>query len=281
MQPKLILIEGLPGSGKSTTAKLVYDSLREKNIPADIYLEGNLDHPADYDGVAFFTEHEFMQLLNGYSDFREMIIHYSDHRGEGHFVSYQKLKMAEEGKISDELMNAFYKKDIYELPLDLHIKLITESWRAFGDMAAKGSKTYIFECCFIQNPVTTGFIKHNASYGVTMNYVQGLTDAIKKLNPLLIYVDQEDIPFTFKKALKERPKEWAEFFIEYYTSQGYGLANSLKGVEGTIEILKQRTRIEKEVIEQLLIEKIFMDNSSYEHETYKARLEELLSGKFS
>ena len=36
MNTKLILIEGLPGNGKSTTAKSVYDILIERNIDAQL-----------------------------------------------------------------------------------------------------------------------------------------------------------------------------------------------------------------------------------------------------
>jgi hypothetical protein len=55
------------------------------------------------------------------------------------------------------------KHDIYELPLDLNIKLITENWKRFGDRAKKENMVYIFECCFIQNPVTVGMVKYGAS----------------------------------------------------------------------------------------------------------------------
>lgn len=53
MDSKLILIEGLPGSGKSTTARLVHEILMQKGIESELFCEGDLDHPADYESVAF------------------------------------------------------------------------------------------------------------------------------------------------------------------------------------------------------------------------------------
>lgn len=41
MTSKLILVEGLPGSGKSTTAKITYNLLKEKGVDAEVYFEGN------------------------------------------------------------------------------------------------------------------------------------------------------------------------------------------------------------------------------------------------
>lgn len=63
METKLILVEGLPGSGKSTTAGMIYKILKKQKVTAELFMEGNLDHPADYEGVAYFTENEFEDLL--------------------------------------------------------------------------------------------------------------------------------------------------------------------------------------------------------------------------
>jgi len=57
---KLILVEGLPGSGKSTTAQLISDLYKEKGRDVRLFLDGNTWHPADYDAVAYFKNEEFV-----------------------------------------------------------------------------------------------------------------------------------------------------------------------------------------------------------------------------
>ena len=45
MNAKLIIVEGLPGFGKSTTAKLINEILSQNKIEVELFLEGNLNHP--------------------------------------------------------------------------------------------------------------------------------------------------------------------------------------------------------------------------------------------
>lgn len=73
MQPKLILIEGLPGFGKSTAAQLVYEILTEAGNNAQLFLEGNLDHPADYDGAACLTKAEYDEPAGDVGRFKAYI----------------------------------------------------------------------------------------------------------------------------------------------------------------------------------------------------------------
>lgn len=61
MKTNLIIVEGLPGSGKSTTASMIAGLLKEKNKKVCCVDEGVQEHPADYadyDFPDFETEKE-------------------------------------------------------------------------------------------------------------------------------------------------------------------------------------------------------------------------------
>ncbi len=278
MKTKLILIEGLPGFGKSTTAKLVQDILTEMNVKCELFLEGNLDHPADYDGVAFFTRAEFDELLTKYEDFREVFLSRVTEKENGYFLPYQKIINEINPSFPTELYGEITKRDIYELPLEQNIELITENWKDFAKRATSENKVYIFECCFIQNPITVGMIKYGADKETIINYIKGLAQSIKSLEPILLYVDQADLDYSFKKAVQERPKEWFEGFVNYYTKQGYGHINELEGLEGTLSVLKARKEVEMNVISQLDMKKHIVLNE-YKQEEYKNKLKALLTSE--
>jgi energy-coupling factor transporter ATP-binding protein EcfA2 len=251
MNSKLILVEGLPGSGKTTTSKLVHQLLSEKGFEPKLFVEGDINHPADFESVACLSEIE-------YSEIKHQLLDESFIRKEGndYLIPYRKLK-----DIPNELLEFLSKRDIYELPFEKNQELIVNNW---GRFAQSAEGIYVFECCFIQNPVTVGMIKYGVSDEKICTYVEKLADKIRKLNPLVIYVSQDNLEFTFTKAVQERPKEWSQFFIDYYTSQGFGKAHGLEGLEGTLEVLKARKGLEEKIIQRLDIPKVVVNNSNYD-----------------
>lgn len=279
MNTKLILVEGLPGSGKSTTAKLIQEILIEQNVKAELFMEGNLDHPADYESVAYFTEEEFEKLLAELGSlsqiFKENVIVKRGRR----LLPYMKIKTELGDEFPDKLLEEISKKDVYELPLEENIAVIAESWEEFAKQAEANDLVYIFECCFIQNPVTVGMIKYGAPDETSIHYVKKLADSVGGLNPLLVYVKQEDIDQSFRKAVTQRPEDWFNGFVRYYTTQGYGLKNERKGLDGTIEVLKARQELEFEILEHLDMTKVIVDNSRFELEQHRERLKQIVKNE--
>lgn len=248
------------------------------DIDTQLFLEGNLEHPADYDTVSYFSNGEFADLIIQYKEYESFLMSLAETRKNGVLIPRYKIKSGEI-TLPDELLTKLWNHDIYELPLDLHIELITEKWEKFRDNVVSGDKTYIFECCFIQNPVTIGMIKYGVADDRVNNYVNQLAEIIKPLNPILIFVNQVDIQHSFLKAVKERPKEWSEGFINYYNNQGFGKKLGVKGIEGTVEVLKARNELERRIFNHLDLNKCIIDNSSFELTTCKTRIFETLKDK--
>lgn len=272
MKTKLIMVEGLPGFGKSTTSRMIYDILTERSIETRLVMEGDVDHPADYEGTACLTEEDFRRLLEAAGSFKEILIERASKKGSWNLIPYQKLKNEYGTSFPDDLYHSLSKQDIYELPLDLNRRLITERWEAFAEQALQEPVFMIFECCFIQNPVTIGMVKYDAPDDQLMDYVLGLEKAILGLNPVLFYIEQDNLEYAFRKAIRERPEAWSTGFVHYYTQQGYGKHHGLEGVEGTLEVLEARRRLEYRILDSLGLNKERMNNSHYDQETYRIML---------
>jgi hypothetical protein len=129
--------------------------------------------------------------------------------------------------------------------------MIFKEWEAFVAQALTTDTTYVLECCFLQNPLTMGLIKYDLPKETLRAYINRLATIIAPLQPVLVYVDQPDVERSFRRALNERPPEWADGFVSYYTEQAYGVNRSLSGVEGTIAILRERKALEHQLLKTL------------------------------
>jgi adenylylsulfate kinase-like enzyme len=65
---KLILVEGLCGTGKSMLAERLYCYLVQQGISSRFYAEGAKGHPTSLNWHAFFREEEYKELLMRYPD---------------------------------------------------------------------------------------------------------------------------------------------------------------------------------------------------------------------
>lgn len=277
MNVKLIIVEGLPGFGKSTTAKLINEILSQNKIEVELFLEGNLNHPADYDGVSCFNKFEFDRLVSNSGDFKEVLLKRVLKKGSNYLLPYRKIKNEFGDQFLDELCNDISRNDIYELPFDKNVELIADKWNDFAEIALEDDKVYIFECCFIQNPLTIGMIKYGEQKEKIINYVMKVAKIIENLNPMLFYVEQDDLEFSFRKALKERNPEWSTGIVDYYTNQGYGKEHNHSGVEGAIKVLEARRNLELEIFDMLKMKKEKINNTKYEIDSYRSMLKDKLT----
>ncbi|MFT5875535.1 MAG: hypothetical protein ACI8WT_004528 [Clostridium sp.] len=276
MATKLIIVEGLPGSGKSTTAQIVYDILKDKGINTEFYCEGNYNHPADYDGVAYFNNEEFNILQQSHYKSSEVLGKIKVKYYNGYLIPFKKAIEENQMSFQDDLFKDITKNDIYELPIDLHTKLILDRWDDFVNTYINEDKVVIFECCFIQNPVTVSMVRNNSPKDVTMSYINSLAEKIVPLEPILLFVEQEDIRASFNRVVCERPKEWFEGFKDYYTNQGYGLSNNLKELDGVIQVLEARSRLEYDVYDSLKLIKYKIDNSAFNIDLLKVKINSII-----
>ncbi|MNE59114.1 hypothetical protein D3C80_1541890 [compost metagenome] len=123
-------------------------------------------------------------------------------------------------------------------------------------------------------------VKNDADRETVKSYVTELAAIIEPLNPLLIYITQNHLDHSFKKAVRERPREWSQGFIEYYTNQRYGARQQHSGIEGTLQVLKARPQLEDEIYSSLTIAKHKVDNSAFDSGDYKRVIAGILAQYF-
>ena len=277
MNNQLILVEGIPGVGKTTTAKKIKECLDKKNIKSKLYLEGDLEHPADYESVAYLDEEVFNNIINEHSINEEIISEYVFRESTNCFVNYGMMR-SNKVYIEDEY---FYKQlmanDVYALPYEKYVEIITNKWQKFVRVTVNEDCVYIFECCFLQNPLTTLMAKHNMSKSFIKKHIKKISEIVKPLNPIIIFLDTKDIRHNFNHVIKERSIEWYNFVEDYVTNQAYGKEHSLNGYDGLLTFYRNLKGIALESYEVLDFVKIKLENSKDKWKTNNEIIEEFIS----
>lgn len=227
---KLWLIEGLPGSGKSTFC----EALRDVENSATFYSEVDANHPVDVHGVYWLQEQPVQGEVLGEAD-------------GGWLVRYGPG-------------DAIAGTDVYELPFEQHARIMLARWRAFVEQVKQDEQRYIFECAFLQNPFTIGMVAQDVPHEQIEAYVSEIAEVVRPLAPTVIYLETQNVEKVFRQVYAERPEGWQTGFVAYYTSQHYAKRCNHQGVDGTIEILKERQEREMKLLNRLALHHLVIPN---------------------
>lgn len=267
MKNRLILIEGIPGSGKSTISSKVRDYLESKGVKVKLYNEGEA-HPADMAWNAYISIEKYNELLKSNPKHVKKIKEHSMLEDDYAIVAYTRLGFSENEK---ELMKFFQDHEVCDgrVSLELFKNLHIKRWSNFAKTVDEDS-VVIFECAYLQNHVNELMGANNKDTDFIINYMMELIKTVEGLQPKLIYLSQEDINKTISRVSDERRSsnkeiwpDWIDMVIEYVENSKYGKAKNLKGFDGVIDFLKARKEIELKVIEKLNIDKNIVFNKDY------------------
>lgn len=257
---RLIITEGLPCSGKSTTSKYIADKLNAIFVD-----EGTGSHPADYEFHSFVSNTE----LNTFSKEEQGLIkEKSVSQGDGHIVSLSGF----EGELFDKLLR--YK--IYDfLPWETEMPLMLDKWREFVK-TVKPDERYVFNCVLLQNPMCETMMRFGFDTDRSAAYIRSICDIISPLEPFVVYLHSGDIRSAIEKALPERGTEWLNSVIDYHCNGAYGKANNIIGFEGYIKALEERQRREVEILRTLNIPYIILSDPQTDWQKAYSQIEQCL-----
>jgi hypothetical protein len=262
---RLIVVEGIPGSGKTTMARFVKNLLDDVRVANELFVEDNLDHPAEYESVAWFPRDEYEHFLEHHAANRSLLAKYSWFRGEDCFIAYGKLDKAHRQEIPAELSGELAQCDVWAVPTpDLFCRLKMDRWKTFAETARQGKQTYILECCLIQNPLAVLMIRHNMSESYTLAYVRSVLELVEALDPLILYLWPRDTWKAWERITRERPEEWINAMIDYLERGQWSHANQLSGYESVVAFHDLRKEIEMRFLQELDGQALLVEMSDYD-----------------
>ncbi len=244
---RLYIIEGLPCSGKSTASGFVAEKLEEK-YNVCYFDEGSGNHPSDYEFHAFITDFD----LHNFSEAEQNKIRKVCESCENGYIIPLSLF---EGDLCDRLL----KYKIYDfLPWETEYPVMLEKWRSFAENS-DADTVYVFNCVLLQNPMCETMMRFGFPKEKSLEYISEITKIIKQLNPVVIYLKNDNISTSVIKTSAER-EGWLEAVIGYHNNGAFGKSINAQGFDGYIACLEERQKRELEILSELDIESLVIDN---------------------
>src|SRR5512138_1559675 len=126
---KLILLEGIPGSGKSTVGVYLQSALERAGLPVRFWREGDFDHPADFEGVACLNTTQYRSLIARHPEHAKLLEEQLTVRCDDHLIKYRKLQDLHPGQIPSRLIVELSGYDVYDgLPIKDYCRLALQRW---------------------------------------------------------------------------------------------------------------------------------------------------------
>ena len=257
---RLIIVEGLPCSGKSTTSKYIAD-----RIGAVFYDEGSGDHPTDYEFHAFIENRE----INSFSPEEQLLIKQNAvSKATGYIIPLHLFS----GELFDKLLQ--YK--IYDfLPWETESPIMLDKWKEFIS-AVKPNERYVFNCVLLQNPMCETMMRFGFDIQKSSEYINSICEIIRPLDPFIVYLHNDNIRDSIENTVSERGTDWLNSVIDYHCNGAYGKAEKLIGLDGIIKALEERQRRETEILRSLNVQYMIINNPNENwNKTYSRIIQEL------
>lgn len=269
MNSRLILVEGIPGVGKTTTARKIKAKLIEEGKDVILYEEG-MSHPADMAWNACLKEEEYNDFIKKCSKMWEVskksiskeelisrIQRQTRIEDNNVILAYTRIDFPEDcywnliGDIaSKEICDGRKSLDEFR---DIHLR----RWSKFAEQALLNDNIYIFECAFLQNHIFELLGVYEKSDEEIYLYLKSLLETVESLSPSIVYIEPSSVEDIIIQAANERKSpegsgpDWIDEVENWVSNMNFGKSHNLKGIEGVFYFCKERLRIDKLMIEKL------------------------------
>jgi tRNA uridine 5-carbamoylmethylation protein Kti12 len=210
MDNRLILVEGLPGTGKSTMAQYIWLESKKNNIDIEYICERQKNHPVE--------------------------------------TEYNSFDVNVKKYIDDSL----------------------KSWSTLVDRIVTEDKKLILDGSFIQHQINC-LIFADETVEIINAYIMRLCETIKKLNPILIYLNYTDTDEAILNACTVKGERWSNNVANFLSKIAFSKNRGLTDKEAMFTFFKYRHDIEIKLLSMFDIEKLIIDvqNKSYDERRIK------------
>jgi hypothetical protein len=218
----LVIIEGIMGSGKSTTMRFVAKALEDAGRESLAIHERSDPHPVRA------TD----ELEHWFEPWRDSTAEQLAHRA-------------------------------------------VSRWRTFAEETQRGGYVPVLDGQLFHGDLTHLFLME-ASFDELAAYCERLAQVIEPLNPLVIYLRQQNVERAVRIVCAERGEDWVKYQVDWKLKGPYAVRRNLAGLEGLIALYQDYRLMTDALYDRLRLSKMVIENSERDWARYKQQILERL-----
>lgn len=245
---KLILLEGLPGTGKSTKCHFLSMQLGREGKPARWMHEVARPHPVLFFDEASLTHAEYHSFLQEYPQCEPILKRMAVFRKETVGIDLLELEWNALHKIGERAIQTLRQYDVWNFPLEKYADVATEKWSYFAQNALQGDAIYILDSSIFQYQIFTYLLKNEQRQ--LEWFIPRLMEILAPLNPNLIYLYRQNARDTISFLEKLRGTQAMQNTWERDKAHPY-YSDKPQGVEGNKRFLMDYAAIAQQLFDRV------------------------------
>lgn len=234
---QLIMLEGLPSTGKTTNARFIHIQLERNNIKAEWIHEVAMPHPVLFFDEVGMTYGEYDRFIKAYPEAADILNNIAVFKKNTVGIHLPEIQWNYKEEISENVYQALLEFDVWNFPLDVYKKFALEKWMHFTEKSLKNKdKIYIIDSAIFQFQIFS-FLFKNRPYEELQSFIDQIVEIIKPLNPCLIYLHRENTEATIDYLENDRGTSYLEYIWNRDKAQPY-YTGKLPGAESFKQFLR-------------------------------------------
>ncbi|MGZ4107406.1 MAG: hypothetical protein ACXVDE_06690 [Tumebacillaceae bacterium] len=269
---QLILVEGIPGSGKSTNSRFLSIQMERNGRPVTWYHEIAKKHPTCYLQEATLPLDVFEELTRGREEAAATALDMISERVGQHVVVDLLDLEQHRSALGEELAMALKAYDDWDLTPEQYCAAALDKWKLFVENVLASGETVMLDCSLFQFQMY-GLLLHDWSSEDTQDFVRQVIEIILPLRPVMVYLYQEDLDKSFARVSAGRGEKWVQHIVDRDARYPFHTARQeLSGVERYKLFLKTFRRYSDELFAELPFPKVAIENLAGDWQTYEQEM---------
>ncbi len=209
---RLILLEGLPGTGKTTNSYRLFEQLVRNGRDVRWLHEVSQPHPVLFFSESCLTKEEYRLFTEKHPEAADMLGSIAEVRATTVGIDYLTAARRRPGQENAAWYQELLRYDAMDFPLERYEAAALEKWEAFVKAALRNDTVFILDSSVFQYQIFT-FLLNGATYRRLAHFVRGIMNMLTPLRPALIYLYREktedSIAFIEKqRGMKDLESTW-------------------------------------------------------------------------